>query len=83
MFWERTIRAAAFHTLLLNISSIAYSFFPTGLFFVIFLILAHLWWLGFWGWGLIFGFWGWGFQLIGFGASGVRPSGFFGLWLSI
>ena len=35
--------------------------------------------LGFWGWGLILGFWGWGFQLMGFGARGVGPSGFFGL----
>ena len=25
------------------------------------------------------GFWGWGFQLMGFGACGVGPSGFFGL----
>ena len=29
------------------------------------------------------GFWSWGFQLMWFGACGVRPSGFFGLWLSI
>ena len=46
-----------------------------------FLIFAHLWWFG--GWGLILGFWGWGFQLMGFGACGVGPSGFFGLGLSI
>ena len=36
--------------------------------------------LGFWGWGLRLGFWGWGFQLIGFGACGVRLSGFFWSW---
>ena len=29
------------------------------------------------------GFWGTGFQLMGFGACGVGPSGFFGSWLSI
>ena len=39
--------------------------------------------LGFCGWGLILGFWGWGYQLMGFGACGVGPSGFFGLGLSI
>ena len=37
-----------------------------------------VWGLGFWGWGLILGFLGWGFQLMGFGACGVEPSGFFG-----
>ena len=37
------------------------------------------WGLGFWGWGLILGFWGWGFQLMGFVACGVGPSGFLGL----
>ena len=31
------------------------------------------------GWGLGLGFWGWGFQLMGFGASGVGPSGVFGV----
>ena len=35
--------------------------------------------LGFWGWVLILGFSGWGFQLMGFGACGVGPSGFLGL----
>ena len=29
-------------------------------------------------WGLELGYWGWGFQLIGFGASGVGTTGFFG-----
>ena len=36
----------------------------------------------FWGWDLRLGFWGWGFQLMGFGASGVGPSGFLG-WDSL
>ena len=36
-----------------------------------------VWGLGFWDWGLILGFWGWGFQLMGFGACRVIPSGFF------
>ena len=35
--------------------------------------------LGFRGWGLGLGFWGWGSQLMGFGACGVGPSGFFGV----
>ena len=35
--------------------------------------------LGFLGWVLELGFWGWGFQLMGFGACGVGPSGFFGV----
>ena len=43
------------------------------------LLFSHLWWLGFWGWGLELGFFGWGFQLMGFGACGVGPSGFFGV----
>ena len=51
-------------------------FFPfPGLFFIIFLIFAGL--------GLRLGFWGWCFQLMGFGACGVGPSGFVGLGLSI
>ena len=33
--------------------------------------------LGFWGLDLESGFWGWGFQLMGFWACGVRPSGVF------
>ena len=33
--------------------------------------------------GLILGFWGSGFQLMGFGACGVGPSGFVGFGLSI
>mgnify|MGYP001804255686 CR=1 FL=1 len=36
-----------------------------------------VWDLGFWGRGLILGFWGSGFQLMGFGACGVGPSGLF------
>ena len=62
-----------------------YFFFP-GLFFIIFSYFGSfmvVWGLGFWGWGLILGIWGWGFQLMGFGACGVGPSGFFGLGLSI
>ena len=38
-----------------------------------------------WGFGVGVLFWvflGWGLQLMGFGACGVRPSGFFGLGLS-
>ena len=30
-------------------------------------------------WGLRLSFWGWGFQLMGFGACGVGPSGCFGV----
>ena len=33
----------------------------------------------FWGLGLGLGFWGWSFQLMGFGACGVGPSGFVGV----
>ena len=59
-------------------------FFP-GLFFLIFSYFCSfmvVWGLGFWGWRLILGFWGWGFYLMGFGACGVGPSGFFGFGLS-
>ena len=62
-----------------------YIFFP-GLFFIIFSYYCSfmvVWGLGFGGWGLILGFWGWGFQLMGFGACGVGPSGFLGFGLSI
>ena len=62
-----------------------YIFFP-GLFFIFFSYFGSflvVWGLGFWGWGLLLGFWGWGFQLVGFGACGVGPSGFFGLGLYI
>ena len=62
-----------------------YIIFP-GLFLIIFSYFGSfmmVWGLGFWGWGLILGFLGWGFQLMGFGACGVGPSGFFGLGLSI
>ena len=38
-----------------------------------------VWRLGFWGRGLELCFWGWGFQLMGFRAYGVGPSGFFGV----
>ena len=55
-------------------------FFP-GLFFIIFSYFGSF--MVVWGWGLILSFWGWGFQLMGFGACGVGPSGFFGLGLSI
>ena len=60
-------------------------FFP-GLFFIIFSYYGSfrvVWGLGFGGGGLILGFWGWGFQLMGFGAYGVGPSGFFEFGLSI
>ena len=42
-----------------------------------------VWGLGFLDLGLRLGFWGWGFQLLGFGACGVGPSGLRGLGLSI
>ena len=48
-----------------------------------FLIFAHYGGLGFWGLGHGLGIWGWGFQLMGIGACGVRPSGFFWSPLSI
>ena len=52
----------------------------------IFIIFSH--WLiygglGFWGWRLRIGFWDRSFQLMGFGACGVGPSGLFGLGLYI
>ena len=34
-------------------------------------------------WGLGLGYWGWGSQLIGFGACGGGPSGFFYGWGSL
>ena len=60
-------------------------FFPRFILYYFFLILLFYGGLGFgfWGWALILGFWGWGSQLMGFGACGVGPSGFFGLGLSI
>ena len=59
-------------------------YFSPGLFFIIFFLFWLIYGgLGFWRWGLILGFWGWGFQLMGFGACGVGPAGFFGLGLSI
>ena len=51
-----------------------YIFFP-GLSFMIFSYFGSF--MVFWGWGLILGFWDWGFQLMGFGACGMGPSGFF------
>ena len=57
--------------------------FSQGYSLYFFLILAHLWWFGVLGLGSYIGFLGWGFQLMGFGACGVGPSGFFGLGLSI
>ena len=58
-------------------------FFPRIILNTFFLFLLIYGCLGFWGWGLVLGFWGWGFQLMGFGACGVSPSGFFGLGLSL
>ena len=58
-------------------------FSPVLFSFIFFLFLLNYGGLGFWGWCLIFGFWGWGFQLIGFGACGVGPSGFFLGWGSL
>ena len=58
-------------------------FVPRVIHYNIFSILLIHGGLGFVGWGLTFGSWGWGFQLMWFGACGVRPSGFLGLWLSI
>ena len=52
-------------------------FFPRVILHYFFLILAHLWWFGVLGLGSYIGFLGWGFQLMGFGACGVGPSGFF------
>ena len=57
--------------------------FPRVILYNIILFLLIYGGSGLWGLGLILGFWGWGFQLIGFGACGVGPSGFFGLGLSI
>ena len=59
---------------------VLYFFFP-GLFFIMFSYFGSF--MVVWGWVLISGFWGWGFHLMGFGACGVWPSGFFGLGLSI
>ena len=59
---------------------LALYFFPgviLSTFFLFLLIYGGLG-LGFKGWRLLLGFWGWGFQLMGFGACGVEPSGFFG-----
>ena len=58
-------------------------FFPRIILYIFFLFLLIYGGLGFWGWGLRLGFWGWGFQLRGFWACGVGPSGFLGLRLSI
>ena len=61
----------------------SYIFFPRVILYNFFFFLLIYGGLGFWGWCLILGFWGWGIQLMGFGACGVGPSGFFGLGLSI
>ena len=58
-------------------------FFPRVILYNFFLFLPIYGGLGFLGCGVILGFWGWGFQLMGFGACGVGPSGFFGLGLYI
>ena len=58
-------------------------FFPRVILYNLFLFWLIYGGLGFWGWGHILGFWGWGFQLIGFEACGVGPSGFFKLGLSL
>ena len=60
-----------------------YIFCPRVILYNFFLFFAHLWWFLFGAWGLRFGFSGWGFQLMGFGACGVGPSGYFELGLSI
>ena len=68
---------------LCNLRVIPAIFFPKVIlynFFSFWLIFGGLEFLG---WGLILGFGGRGFQLMGFGACGVGPSGFFGLGLSI
>ena len=81
------------HQLCTSVIDISYCgvaiFFP-GLFFIIFSYFCSFLWLfgvcGFWvglGRGLRMGFESRGFQMMGFGACGVRPSGFFGLGLSI
>ena len=57
---------------------ILYNFFLFWLIFFFFLVF--FWGLGGWGCGggvFILVFWGWGFLLLGFGACGVGPSGFF------
>ena len=55
--------------------------FSTGLLFILFLIFAHLWWFGgeVLGLGRGLGLWGFGFQLMGFGACAMWPSGCFGV----
>ena len=70
------------------ISSLIHSpqyFFPRVILYNFFLFLLIYGGLGFGvlGLGSYIGFLGWGFQLMGFGACGVGPSGFFGLGLSI
>ena len=53
--------------------------FPRVILYTLFSFLLISGRLGFWGWDLRSGFCGWGFQLIGFGACGVGPSGFLGV----
>ena len=57
-------------------------FFP-GLFFKIFSYFCSFMVVWGFGVGVLLSFWGWGFHLMGFGACGVGPSGFFGFGLSI
>ena len=53
--------------------------FPQGCSSYFFLKFAHLWWFGVSGLRFWIGSWGWGFQLKGFRACGVEPSGFLGV----
>ena len=64
--------------------SIVAVFFSRVILYNYFLFLLICGGLGFGvlGLGLSLGFWGWCFLLMGFGACGVGPSGFFGLGLS-
>ena len=58
-------------------------FFPRVILYNFVLFFAHLWWFGVLEFGSYRGYLGWGFQLMGFGACGVGPSGYYGLGLSI
>ena len=78
-----TITNSHSHNMSMMRSHICYIFFPRVILYIFFLLWLIYGGLGFWGRGLILGFWGWGFQLMGFGACGVGPSGFLWLGLSI
>ena len=72
----------------MSMVSIVLYFFPRVILYIFFLFWliyggSGFGVLGFLGSGLLLGFWGWGFQLMGFGACGVGPSGFFGFGLFI